>query len=170
MSREALERLAVAQALYKELAKVVSTKDPRSVRSSIDAELKADYERDGTDRKRIVINGVEVGTLSAKIAKPSKERRFEVTDWEAFEKWIFTDDVELVKWFCNYVGAHPREFAKWYFEQTGEIPDGCDLVEMTHPGGQWMGTTLRGCDIEKVGEAAGVRLASEVVALLEGGA
>lgn len=165
MSREALERLAVAQALYKELAKVVSTKDPRSIRAQLDEELKADYERDGTDRKRILINGTEVGSLSAKIAKPSKETRFEVTDWEALENWNFSTDDALA-----YVVRHVVDFAKWHFEQTGEMPDGCELVEMTHPGGQWMGTTLRGCDIEKVGEAAGVRLSSEVVALLEGGA
>lgn len=164
MSRDALERLAVAQALYKELGKVVSTKDPRSLRSMVDEELRADYERDGTDRRRITLNGVEVGTISAKIAKPTKETRFEVTDWDALEDWGFSQEDAYA-----YVVRHIADFAKWHFEQTGEMPDGCELVEMTHPGGQWMGTVLRGCGIEKVGAAAGVLLQSEVLALLEGG-
>lgn len=164
MSRDALERLAVAQALYKELDKVVSTKDPRSLRAMCDEELAADFKENGTDRRRIVINGVEVGTLTAKIARPSKETRFEVTDWGALENWAFSEEDAMA-----YVVRHVADFAKWHFEQTGEMPDGCDLVEMTHPGGQWMGTTIRGCTLDKVSEAAGVILGSEIAALLEGG-
>ena len=74
MSRDALERLAVAQALYKELGAITSTGNPYSLRGMCDEELRADFEEDGTDRRRITLNGVEVGKLSVKVTKPGKPK------------------------------------------------------------------------------------------------
>ena len=78
MSRDALERLAVAQALYKELGEIVSTRTPYSLRGMCDEELRRDFEEDGTDRRRITLNGVEVGKLSVKVTKPGKPKAVQV--------------------------------------------------------------------------------------------
>ena len=56
-----LEKLAVAQAVYKAVGAIVSTKDHDSLRGQIDAELIEQFEADGTDRKRLMLNGQEVG-------------------------------------------------------------------------------------------------------------
>lgn len=167
MSRDDLQRLAIAQALYKELAKVVSTKDPNSLRSEMDRELEEDYRRDGTDRRRIVIDGVEVGTLSAKVSKASKTSRVEVTDWAAFGE--YHPDLEVMGQYVMRDESSMMGYLQWLFDETGELPDGCELVEQTTPGGSFIGTTLRGCDAAKVGDALGLQLMGNAVALLEGG-
>lgn len=164
MSRDNLARLAVAQMLYKELAKVVSTKDPRSLRSQCDEELRSDFAQSGTDRRRIIINGVEVGTLSAKVSKPSVETHVEVTDTDAFDEATLDRHA-----LGEFLVRHREEFAEFMLDEYGELMDGCEVVEHETPGGAFLGTTIRGCTLEKVSEAAGVLFGSEIAALLEGG-
>ena len=161
------EQAVYAQALYSELGKAVNTKNPNNLRGAIDADLLADYQANGTDRRRYSINGIPCATHSVVFSKGEHREELQVTDWDALEDWLFTDDVELVKWFCNYVGAHPREFAEWYLEKTGEMPDGCELVAIDVPPAP-KGTTLR-IDKQAFAKATGLLPEQAVARLLEGG-
>lgn len=158
-----LERLAIIQALYKELGKQVSTRDPYSLRSMEGAALLARYAEDGTDRRRININGQEVGALTVK---------FE----DARPRAIMEDADTLADWLCGEDGrqmldAYMREkgqsVAEWLIEHmNGELPDGVTAyMEPRHP----IGTTLTGCTMEKVVPALGLNLTQAVAyALTEG--
>ena len=168
MSRDALERLAVAQALYKELGEIVSTKNSYSLRGMCDEDLRADFEEDGTDRRRITINGVEVGKLSVKVTKPGKPKVV-LEDMDAAASWAvgMCYETPLPSWFSAWLGTKLTEIAQACFDATGEIPDGYEVKQ--DAGGEFAGTTLSGCTVDKVQKATGVLLQSEVLALLEGG-
>ena len=166
MSRDALERLAVAQALYKELGEIVSTKTSYSLRGMCDEDLRADFEEDGTDRRRITINGVEVGKLSVKVTKPGKPKVVQ-TDIAKAAMWLCAQLEERPDWLLGWIGARTDEAAQACFDATGEIPDGYEVRR--DKGGEYAGTTRTGCTVEKVQQATGVLLQSEVLALLEGG-
>ena len=166
MSRDALDRLAVAQALYKELDAIVSTGNPYSLRGMVDEELRADFEEDGTDRRRITLNGVEVGKLSVKVTKPGKPKVVQ-TDVAESATWLREQLEERPDWLLGWVGARTDDIAQACFDATGEIPDGYEVKQ--DAGGEYAGTTLTGCTVEKVQQATGVLLQSEVLALLEGG-
>lgn len=166
MSRDALERLAVAQALYKELGAIVSTGNPYSLRGMVDEELRADFEEDGTDRRRITLNGVEVGKLSVKVTKPGKPKVVQ-TDRTSAAIWLREQLGNLPDWLLGWLGSNMDAIAQAALEATGEIPDGYEVK--ADKGGEFAGTTLTGCTAEKVQQATGVLLQSEVLALLEGG-
>ena len=169
MSKEMLTQLGELQSLYKWLGRALNTKDPNNLRGQCDAELREAFERDGTDRKTIRINGVEVGKLSAKVSKPSVEEQFQITDWGKYEEWYMDGGEEVVAQALAFVVTKSVEFAEFYFKQTGEMPDGCDMVERSHPGGTWMGTTITGCAIENVSAALGAPLEANIARMLEGG-
>lgn len=166
MSRDALERLAVAQALYKELGAITSTGNPYSLRGMCDEELRADFEEDGTDRRRITLNGVEVGKLSVKVTKPGKPKAVQV-DIAKSATWLREQLEERPDWLLCWLGARSTEIAQACLDATGEVPDGYEVRR--DMGGEFAGTTLTGCTAERVQAATGVLLQSEVLALLEGG-
>lgn len=157
-----LERLAIMQALYKELGKQVSTRDPYSLRSMEGAALLARYAEDGTDRRRININGQEVGALTVKFedARP----RAIVEDPELLAEWLAGEGSSML---AKYVRAKGQGIADWLVERMdGELPDGVTAyMEPRHP----IGTTLTGCTMEKVVPALGLNLTQAVAyALTEG--
>lgn len=166
MSRDALERLAVAQALYNELGAITSTGNPYSLRGMCDEDLRADFEEDGTDRRRIIINGVDVGKLSVKVSKPGKPKVVQ-TDVAKAATWLRAQLEERPDWLLGWIGARADDIAQACLDATGEIPDGYEVRRDL--GGEFAGTTLTGCTVEKVQQATGVLLQSEVLALLEGG-
>lgn len=127
-----LQKLSIAQALYKKLAKIVSTKDPDSMRAMVDDTIRANYENTGAKSYEIKLGGEKVGTISVKSSKASKIVDFRIIDINAYVQWcienncIDTDDAQ----------------AKRKFLETGELPDGCEVVEYEKPAG-YSGTTLR---------------------------
>lgn len=91
LSREELSRLAVAQAVYKAMGEQLSTRGGAhgadNVRTRADAELRSMFEESGTDRVSLMVNGSKVGTLSARLTKPTSR------------DWFACDNVaELVAW------------------------------------------------------------------------
>lgn len=159
MSRDKLQRLAIAKALDNQLRDYID-----DLNADCKAELEQAFKDEGTTQRRVFINGVDVGTYSARISKPKVEEAFEVTDWEALERWHFSNEDALA-----FVVRHVVDFAKWHFEQTGEMPDGCELVEKEIPGGKFETASLRVKDISIIEQATRARLTSEVELLLEGG-
>ena len=160
----AMQRLAIAQALYKRLAEMVSTKDPESLRSEVDGEIKAFYEATGAKSYDVNLNGQKCGTFSVNVAKESTKTVFDLVDDDAFGKWITGD--EVVDIIDAFIDSHIEEFVKFAVETTGEIPDGVEPRTVTTP--EYVkGTTIR-IDPRKVAAALGNALPSTIAGLLEG--
>lgn len=155
-----LERLALAQALYKKVGEYVSTKGS-SLRSAADANLMEMFEDDGIDRQRIRINGVEVGTLGISFTKEHTERKMVVDDEGELVEYALDDVAGLTAFLCDNAQA----LADWYM-QEGTVPDGCH-VHLRGVPKEPKGTVLR-VDPDKVAKAYGMNLPDAVYGLLEG--
>lgn len=157
-----LQRLAVMQALYNELGKEVGTRNPYGLRAKEDAALIARYAEDGTDRRRIIIEGEEVGTLSIRFAKEHAryivEQADKVADWMA--------DPERRALLVQLLREKGQGIVDWYADVLdGEVPDGCTAyIEPKRPNG----TTLK-IDQERVVGALGMNLPQAAVYALGSG-
>jgi len=165
-----MEQLAIKQALFKVLAADVDTKDPDSLRGYVSADIIGRYEQTGAKSYDLRIGGMKVGTMSVTVSKETDERterRFEVTDDAKLDAWVRGDDAQ--QFWDAYITSHRAEFARWYFECMGELPDGCEMVEETIPAQpeRVKGTTMR-VDPKKVAKALGSELPGAVAGLLGG--
>ena len=139
------EQLAIAQALYNHLGKMVSTKDPDNLRGEADAHYKALFEETGAKSFDVRINGEKVGTYTVKVSKPTPaitRKDFTITDKDKLLCWAATQDTELV---YDYVSERLEDFALWYSTLTGEAPKGCEWVATIEPGKEpeYMGGVLK---------------------------
>ena len=165
-----IERLTLAQAIYSELGKIVSTKDPESLRSKIDEQYRELYESTGSKSYDVKLNDNIVGTYSIRFSKSKdSESRdvFEVRDYEALAKWFEGVDASIIS---SYVAHDLAQFAEWYMAETGEMPDGCNMSTVVTPAVEkhYMGGALR-VDSQSVLEAMNDALPYFVAGLLEGG-
>lgn len=168
-----MEKLAVAQAFYKAVSEVVSTKDPASLRSQVDGQMREQFERmrqAGTAPKSfdVELMGRKVGTYSITTTKatPQEERvEFVVEDQAAFDMWAMDNG------FAKQAVVIDHAAVMAHFEQTGDVPDGCyprNVVVPAVEGGYIKSTSLR-VDKEKVVRALGTQLESATYQLLEEG-
>lgn len=81
-----LDRLAVAQAVYKAVAAQVKTGSPDNLRGRAEAEFRELMEAEGVDRARLRVNGEDVGTMSVTYSKATEGP--EVTDEADYEAWL----------------------------------------------------------------------------------
>lgn len=153
-------KLAVAQALYNAL-KDQTTRGRGGLRDAVDAELLEQYAADGTDRKRIFINGIDAGYITVTGAKVKK--RLSVTDYPALVEWISQHPDDVADWF-SLNPAQAEAFAGDQLICTGEVLPGCELVEDETP----PKTTLRVYP-EKVVEGLGAQLPEYVAGVLTDG-
>lgn len=163
-----IQTLAVAEAMMKAIAGATSTRGGAhgapNLRTEADDALREDFEADGTDRRRIIIDGQEVGTLSARVSKPEQGTRVIVWEVREFVEWLRTSDGGLDA-LVRLVSRHP-DVAVEVATSDGELPDGCAVEAYDKPA-EWLGTTLR-VDARKVGAALGAELPAAVMGLLEG--
>lgn len=160
-----LQRLAVAQALYKALGKVVSTKDPNSLRSMCDAGLKELYSCTGAKQLEIVVGGLKFGQLTAKTSDARVSETVYVNDRDSLVNCAEPQDV------LDFAKDYAKEFSEWLWQRhkaEGEIPSGCEVVVHEVPA-QFVGTTLTGCKPEDLGIALGDSLPEAIHGVLEGG-
>ena len=165
-----LQRLAVAEAMGKAIKDVTNPRGGAhgapTLRTECDDALRADFEASGTDRRRIVINGTEVGTLSARFSKPESgtrvvmDRDSDLVDWLRHSDGGFDALLRLVR------DGKTRDAIIAAATADGELPDGCRVEDYEKPAA-WLGTTLR-VDPKKVGAALGAELPSAVMGLLGG--
>lgn len=92
-----LQKLAIAQALYKVIAETVGTKDPGSLRSRMDDQIIANYGETGAKNFDIMLNGTKVGTYSIRFSKAANYQELIVTDHEAFVEWCCENGVAKVE-------------------------------------------------------------------------
>lgn len=166
-----IQRLAVAEAMGKAIKDMTNPRGGAhgapTLRTECDDALRADFEASGTDRRRIVINGQEVGTLSARLSKPESGTRVVMDDESAFVRWLMAGDGgEDAIWRLIH-DPKTRDAIIDACTADGELPDGCRVESYERPA-QWLGTTLR-VDQKKVGTALGAELPSAVIGLLGGG-
>ena len=165
-----IQRLAVAEAMGKAIKDMTNPRGGAhgapTLRTECDDALRADFEASGTDRRRISINGTEVGTLSARLSKPESGTRVVVGDERAFVRWIMAGDGgEDAIWRLIH-DPKTRDAVIAAATADGELPDGCRVESYERPAA-WLGTTLR-VSVPKVGTALGAELPSAVVGLLGG--
>lgn len=139
-----IEKLIIAQAYYKKIAALVETKNEGNLRGAVDAHYGAMFEemrKMGAAPKtfKLELFGQEVGTYSitTKEAKPEQVyTQLKVADEAALSKWAAENGFLKVDW--DAVSAN--------FDETGEVPDGCAVVEIVQAateGGGIKNTTLR---------------------------
>jgi hypothetical protein len=163
-----IEKLAYMQEAYDRLGKELKVNGD-GIRGELDrefAEMYADPDK-RTKSRDVIINGQKVGTYSLHVTEPTPEhatREFAVTDRDALES---NDDVDFRMWVSKWVERNIDSLAEQYFEDTGEIVDGCDYKEVTHPAkaGKIGPTTLR-IQHDKFGEAARVQLPDAISGFL----
>lgn len=166
-----IQRLAVAEAMSKAIRDVTNPRGGAhgapTLRTECDDALRQMYETEGVDRKRIVINGQEVGTLGARLSKPESGTRvvmdkdFDFVDWLRHSDGGFDALLRLVR------DGKTRDAIIAAATADGELPDGCRVESYDKPAA-WLGTTLR-VSAPKVGAALGGELPSAVMGLLGGG-
>lgn len=167
MSKELtnLEKLAVLQAVYKQAASYVSTKDPNSLRSQTDRELKELYDKTGAHSFQINLNNKPVGSMALRFSKAIDDTVLQVIDKKAFEDWClangYAHTVEQV--------VLNREADELLAElaENGELPDGCEYEDI-HEEPRFLGTTLKGCKPQDVQEALGAQLSQVIAGELNG--
>ncbi|OUO32288.1 hypothetical protein [Olsenella sp. An293] len=166
-----IQRLAVAEAMGKAIKEMTNPRGGAhgapTLRTECDDALRADFEQDGTDRRRIVINGQEVGTLSARLSKPESGTRVVVSDGGELLYWLRNSDGGRDALGRLLADPKTRQAIVDAATVDGELPDGCRVEDYERPAA-WLGTTLR-VDVKKVGAALGAELPSAVVGLLGGG-
>lgn len=82
------EKLAIAQAVYKAVGAAVGTRDPDNLRGRCDAEARRAFEEDGVKSRDLRVNGVKVGTLTAKETADTRATVLRVKDRDDFTDWV----------------------------------------------------------------------------------
>lgn len=168
--KQAIERLAIAQAVYNGFGCVVSTKDPDNLRGTVDTYFRELYESTGAKTMEVKVAGEKVGTYSVRVSKekPGKTvKEFTVTD-ERKAAMAASQLSENAWWM--YVYENLDDFLEWYASETGEVLDGCGIVETIYPGTPpaYAGGTLK-VDARKVAEVVAEHgLDYGIAGLLEG--
>lgn len=159
-----LQRVAVAAALEKQLKKVLDSRAVDSTRAEVDDELRDAFERDGVDRKRIIINAKEVGTLSLSMTKPRHGVEMRVEDEAELAGWLRSTDEGLDVLSLIVLDGQVRDAIVKAANRYGFLPDGCRMVQVDEPA-RIKGTVLR-VKPEKVAEALAGELPQAVTGLL----
>lgn len=157
-----LERLTIAQSLYKALGEMVSTKDPDSLRGRESAKLLEQYQAEGVKQKVLRVNGEEVGLLYVSQPKPTEYLRADVTDVHEFMDSMGLDD--LRDWMVDE--GVVESYASWAHSQGIPTPGVTfTKVAKTKP----TTTVIRGCEPEEVAAALGEGLPAAVMGLIGAG-
>ena len=166
-----IERLAIEQAVYNAIGADLKTGVPDNLRGEVNGFYLDMYERTGATGFEVRVNGQKVGTYGFSKVKGKPERtvtELRVTDEDALR----ADESDEFLEFCSqWLDAHMDELAIQYAQETGDLPDGVELVEVTTPAvpdGIRPNGTLR-VRPEKVAAALGNALPATIAGLLEGG-
>ena len=162
-----VERLLVAQAIYNKLGKVVSTKDPNSLRSTVSDGYREVWERSGGKTYSMRLAGEKVATYSISETQPTVKEVFDLKDWDSFETWAASEDGWQT--ILDYVISDPQRFCKFVTEQTGEVPDGVDVRVEHIAGGGYKSAAIKNIDTDRIIEIArdGMSLPTAIAGLLE---
>ena len=166
-----IERLAIEQAVYNAIGADLKTGVADNLRGEVNGFYLDMYERTGATGFEVRVNGQKVGTYGFSKVKGKPERtvtELRVTDEDALRA---DESDEFNDWLTAWLTDHLPELAVQYAQETGELLDGMELVEVTTPAtpdGIRPNGTLR-VRPEKVAAALGNALPATIAGLLEGG-
>lgn len=133
---DALAILARAQHEYNALGSIVSTKDPKSLRSVCDAQMLERYEMTGDVSKVVRINGTEVARYTVRVSKgcPEKKAKRILIDPEDAHIWIMTEAPQnYIEMYEQECAIAAKKIAEDYMLLEGELIEGAEVVEETVP-------------------------------------
>lgn len=128
-----LGTFAIEQALYKMIAEDVSTKSVGNLRDDVNQHYLELYRTTGSKTFELRLAGENVGTVSIKANAPKRKpatSTVEVYDREELDAY---DDPDFLAYCARWVGANLPSIGRDYFEETGVMPDGMELVEYEPP-------------------------------------
>jgi hypothetical protein len=161
-----IQRVAVAAALEKQLKKVLDSRAVDSPRAKVDDDLREAFERDGVDRRRIIVNAREVGTLSLSMIKPRHGVEMRVDSTARLADWVRDTDEGRDALMMAIGDVRVQDALVSAATEYGFLPDGCRMVQVDEPA-RIKGTVLR-VKPEKVAEALAGELPQTVAGLLGG--
>ena len=154
MDQTAIERAAIAQALYKAIAPFVKTGNPDNLRGRMDSEFRKVHDETGAMRFDVSVAGEKVGTYTFSTRSVGETNLLE---WD--------DDLEVLEWMSeNGYAFIDRDAVQEHFEETGETPPGARITH--YPAEERVVPQFR-VEVEKVKEALGASLPGAVDRLLE---
>lgn len=164
------DRLAlfvIEQAVYKTIAEDVSTRQPGNLRSEVDAFYVGQYESTGAKSFDLRLGGEKVGTASVKqpSTRPKKTSTAVVVDADAL---LASDDPDFDRFISEYVRNHIAEIGRAFFDETGCVPGGMDVVESEPEKAKQPTVSIR-VDAERVADVMGAnRLGGFIHGMLGG--
>lgn len=189
-----LDRLAVAQGVYKAVAAQVKTGDPDNLRGRAEAEFKALMDSDGVDKVKLRVNGTDVGTMSVSYSKATEGP--EVTDPKAYDGWLGERGEETEELHLEWLTPEQRHSVAQLMRRMNPgsvvpasrmpeamartLQEGPNATVLTAEGEVVAGMTwvrhpkapkalaIRGCEPADVSAALGGLPISEVLGLMEG--
>lgn len=169
MTREDYARLAVMQAVHKAIGEELDSHGKKhgagNIRTKADDTMRELYETTGVSQLALIVNDAKVGTISARLTKPTSRDWFSCDDVAQLVAWLRSDDGEAA--LTRLVQSLGGDIAADSVEHEGELPPGCTPHHEERPGGGWGGTTLR-VDVAKVRDALGDGLPAAVAGVLAG--
>lgn len=125
------ELLAFVKGVSLECDKLLDQNDPESLVSLVARKQRARYENDETGdvakTQPLEIGFDKVGYLQLRYSKPKQPEmfsNFKVNDYITCGQWL--QEVEP-RYIRKYIELDLKTFARWYFNETGEMPEGCEL-------------------------------------------
>lgn len=151
---DALGYLAMCQAAYDRLGRIVSTKDPNSLRSACDGEMRELYEQRGIKSLDVKVGDTVVGSYTAARTKeqPSRKRRWFSIGRERALQWVLEEAPQDCR---DALMAAARKIAEQHMLDTGELIEGAATGESVEPAvpSRFKNTVLK-LDKDKVAELA----------------
>ena len=146
------ERLAIAQAMMKQISAAVKTGEPDNLRGLVDGEMYEMAETANVSSVNIPINGQEVGIKMG--ITPSKEETAEervIADPQEFEAWCVDNAREVIH---RLMVCTPDVLLQAALSNSnGEVPEGTNLEKRVVKKAPQ--TRLTGVKAEKIAQAYG---------------
>lgn len=91
-----------------------------------------------------------------------RSTRFTAYDEDACVRWVDEHQDRCLD-FCH---EYPVKFCEWWFESTGELPDGCDAMVIEDPGRPaYARITVKGDDVLSMWADAGMELSGRLLGI-----
>ena len=105
----------------------------KELKSECDAEFLDEYRQSGNTKKQSLMFGKGAGSyyIPIKEAVPPEEiANYALSDDEAFSEWLDANQDAAIR----YAMLNAQDFARFWFNFTGELPDGTTRVAYTTDG------------------------------------
>ena len=122
------DRLFAEEAVLKEV-----NKRHKANVDAIKARAIEDYKAGRGGQVRSPLFGNKAGYITVKEGKPAETvREFQMVDAQVLTDWMEENPPSFESLDC-FAADHLELFAEWHFRQTGEVPEGCTVLEYETP-------------------------------------